>query len=233
MAEDHSHSAHQEGFWRKYWFSTDHKVIGIQYGITAMLFLLFGFGLMLLMRWQLASPGVEIPLLGALTPEMYNQFGAMHGTIMVFLGIVPWLRGRVMFLFVVLLGEGVMLMLFSQMAVLVLAVGTMIVFSLFVQMSEGATFGIVPFINRKALGAVAGIVGAGGNAGAVAAGFLFRSESITMQQGLLYLGVMVAVASVATALVRFSPAVQDAEKKAFDAALAERQRLKADVIQSA
>lgn len=89
MAEDHSHSAHQEGFWRKYWFSTDHKVIGIQYGITAMLFLLFGFGLMLLMRWQLASPGIEIPLLGALTPEMYNQFGAMHGTIMVFLGIVP------------------------------------------------------------------------------------------------------------------------------------------------
>lgn len=89
MAEDHSHAAHQEGFWRKYWFSTDHKVIGIQYGITAMLFLLFGFGLMLLMRWQLASPGIEIPLLGALTPEMYNQFGAMHGTIMVFLGIVP------------------------------------------------------------------------------------------------------------------------------------------------
>ena len=76
-----------------------------------------------------------------------------------------------MFLFVVLLGEGVMLMLFSQIAVLVLAVGMMIVFSLFVQMSEGATFGIVPFINRKALGAVAGIVGAGGNAGAVAAGF--------------------------------------------------------------
>ena len=143
------------------------------------------------------------------------------------------LRGRVMFLFFVLLGEGVMLILFSQMAVLVLAVGTMIVFSLFVQMSEGATFGIVPFINRRALGAVAGIVGAGGNAGAVAAGFLFRSESITMQQGLLYLGIMVAVTSVATALVRFSPAVQDAEKKAFDAALAERQRLKADVIQSA
>lgn len=138
------------------------------------------------------------------------------------------LRGRVMFLFVVLLGEGIMLMVFSQMAVLVLAVGAMIVFSLFVQMSEGATYGIVPFINRKALGAVAGIVGAGGNAGAVAAGFLFRSESITMQQGLLYLGITVAVASVATALVKFSPAVQDAEKEAFDAALAERQRLKAE-----
>ena len=138
------------------------------------------------------------------------------------------LRGRVMFLFIVLLGEGVMLMLFSQMAVLALAVGTMIVFSLFVQMSEGATFGIVPFVNRKALGAVAGIVGAGGNAGAVAAGFLFSSESITMQQGLLYLGVMVAVGSVATAFVRFSPAIQAAERKAFDAAVMERRRLKAE-----
>ena len=139
------------------------------------------------------------------------------------------LRGRVMFLFVVLLGEGIMLVLFSQMGVLVFAVGTMIVFSLFVQMSEGATYGIVPFINRKALGAVAGIVGAGGNAGAVAAGFLFRAEGITMQQGLLYLGAMVAVASIGTVFVRFSPAVQEAEKKAFDAALAERQRLKAEV----
>ena len=138
------------------------------------------------------------------------------------------LRGRVMFLFVVLLGEGIMLIIFSQMAVLVLAVGTMIVFSLFVQMSEGATFGIVPFINRKALGAVAGIVGAGGNAGAVVAGFLFRAESVTMQQGLLYLGMMVAVASFTTVLVKFSPAVQAAEKQAFDAALAERQRLKTE-----
>ncbi len=138
------------------------------------------------------------------------------------------LKGRVVFLFVVLLGEGIMLMLFSQMSVLIVAVGTMIVFSLFVQMSEGATFGIVPFINRKALGAVAGIVGAGGNAGAVAAGFLFRAESISTQQALLFLGVMAVIASFSTLLVRFSPAVQDAEEKALAAALAEKQRLKAD-----
>ena len=136
------------------------------------------------------------------------------------------LRGRVLFLFAVLLGEGFMLIVFSQMAALILAVGTMIVFSLFVQMSEGATFGIVPFINKKALGAVAGIVGAGGNAGAVAAGFLFRAENITIQQCLLFLGVMVVVASFATVLVRFSPAVENAEKKAFEAALAERYAFK-------
>ena len=89
-------------FWRKYIFSTDHKVIGVQYALTAMFFLLFGFGLMLLMRWQLAFPGRPIPLFGGwfgeesiafpdgiLSPEFYNSLGAMHGTIMVFLGVVP------------------------------------------------------------------------------------------------------------------------------------------------
>ncbi|MDA1193049.1 MAG: NarK family nitrate/nitrite MFS transporter [Candidatus Poribacteria bacterium] len=118
------------------------------------------------------------------------------------------LRGRVGFLGIVLFCEGIALVVFSRMGMLPLAVGTMIVFSLFVQMSEGATYGVVPFINRKAMGAVSGIVGAGGNAGAVAAGFLFRSENLTTQQGLMFLGVMVAVASGATFFVRFSPAME-------------------------
>ena len=58
------HEAHHEelGFWRKYVFSTDHKVIGIQYGITGLLFLLFGFSLMMLMRYQLAYPDSPWPL---------------------------------------------------------------------------------------------------------------------------------------------------------------------------
>ncbi|HEX5758096.1 MAG TPA: cbb3-type cytochrome c oxidase subunit I [Thermoanaerobaculia bacterium] len=98
----HAHPAdhHPEPFWRKYIFSQDHKVIGIQYGFTALAFLLFGFALMMMMRWQLAYPGKPIPLVGPLLgqnnapggillPEFYNQLGAMHGTIMVFLGIVP------------------------------------------------------------------------------------------------------------------------------------------------
>ncbi len=93
--------AHGElGFLRKYVFSTDHKVIGIQYGITALVFLFFGFCLMMMMRWQLAYPGEPIPIIGgllgdssvdrgAMLPNFYNQLGAMHGTIMVFMGIVP------------------------------------------------------------------------------------------------------------------------------------------------
>ena len=70
--------AHEElGFWRKYVFSTDHKTIGIQYGLTALVFLFFGFCLMMMMRWQLAYPGQPIPLIGALLPERLVDQGAM------------------------------------------------------------------------------------------------------------------------------------------------------------
>lgn len=132
------------------------------------------------------------------------------------------INGRVRFLFAVLLLEGLALMLFSQMDALALAIAAMLVFSLFVQMSEGATYGVVPFVNRKALGAVAGIVGAGGNAGAVAAGFLFRSESLSYQEALLFLGAAVVLASFFAFAVRFSPATVAAERQALEAALAHR-----------
>jgi len=103
MSQDHS-DTHHLGFWQKYIFSTDHKVIGIQYGLTALFFLFFGFCLMLIMRWQLAYPETIIPFIGKylgesrapggiMLPEFYNELGAMHGTIMVFLGVVPLLVG--------------------------------------------------------------------------------------------------------------------------------------------
>ncbi len=98
-----AHEAHHDegGFLKKYVFSSDHKVIGIQYGVTALSFLFFGFCLIMIMRWQLAYPGRPVPFVGPilssvlgasqgiLTPDLYNMFGAMHGTIMVFLAIVP------------------------------------------------------------------------------------------------------------------------------------------------
>lgn len=99
---EHSAHAHEHelSFVRKYIFSQDHKVIGVQYAITSLVFLLFGFTLMMLMRWQLAYPGRAIPFIGnwfgeanapggIMLPEFYNQLGAMHGTIMVFMGVVP------------------------------------------------------------------------------------------------------------------------------------------------
>jgi NNP family nitrate/nitrite transporter-like MFS transporter len=131
--------------------------------------------------------------------------------------------GRVRFLFLVLFFEGASLVLFSQMAVLATAISAMIVFSLFVQMSEGATYGLVPFVNRRALGSVAGIVGAGGNAGAVLAGFLFKSSQLTYQQGLCYLGIAVGLVSFSALLIRFSPEKVAQENKHFSTALAMRE----------
>src|SRR5215207_8010518 len=130
MAATHStHTAHEAhvdhhepGFMQKYIFSSDHKVIGIQYGITGLIFLMLGFLLMAAMRWQIAHPNEPIPVVGGalqwalgeemvlsktvqvtganaattevkipgiMSPDLYNAFGAMHGTIMVFLAIVP------------------------------------------------------------------------------------------------------------------------------------------------
>ena len=81
---------------------TDHKRIGMLYGVTGFAFLFTGFLIMLVMRWQLAFPGEPVPILralvsedspampgGVLTPEFYNSLGAMHGSIMVFLAVAP------------------------------------------------------------------------------------------------------------------------------------------------
>ncbi len=105
--DDHDHG--NQHFLTKYVFSSDHKVIGIQYGVTSLLFLLVGFMLIMAMRWQIAKPGEPIPVMGTvlehvyahnnagepvfkdgvMSSDAYNQFGAMHGTIMVFLAVVP------------------------------------------------------------------------------------------------------------------------------------------------
>ncbi len=114
------------------------------------------------------------------------------------------LQGRVGWLFVVILLEGLSLMLFAGMPNLISALLVMLVFSLFVQMGCGATFAVVPFVNKRALGSVSGIVGAGGNAGAVAAGFLFKSD-LSWPTALLILGGLVTASSFLALLVRLAP----------------------------
>ncbi len=106
--------------------------------------------------------------------------------------------GRVKWLFLAIFSEGICLMVFSQATTLVLAIPLMIAFATFVKMSNGATFAVVPFIHRRALGAVSGIVGAGGNAGAVLLGFLFKSEAIDWHTALLIAGVGVTCISFAS-----------------------------------
>lgn len=144
-----------------------------------------------------------------------DNFGALWG-----------LKGRSFWLFIVLLGEGCALMVFSQMQVLFLALPMLIIFSLFTQMAEGATYSVVPFINKKALGAVAGVVGAGGNAGAVAAGFLFKG-TMEWPDVFFVIGVTVACASVLAFFVRFSEAQEEEEKANFEHASLDALRVRA------
>jgi len=129
------------------------------------------------------------------------------------------LSGRVKWLFIVLFCEGLALMLFSNMSTLLLAIPTLVLFSLFVQMSEGATFAVVPFVNRRALGSVSGIVGAGGNVGAVLGGFLFKSADLDWSTALFMLGAAVTVCSFASFAVTFSPEIESEVRTRADTAL--------------
>lgn len=116
-------------------------------------------------------------------------------------GRLRGVAGRASLLSLLLLGEGFALLAFARADSLMLAIPALLGVGLFVKMSNGATYGVVPFVNRRALGAVTGIVGAGGNVGAVAAGFLFRAEGIAPEQAFLILGVVVALVSGAASIV--------------------------------
>jgi NNP family nitrate/nitrite transporter-like MFS transporter len=165
---------------------------------------------------SLATAGLVASLFG-----LMNIFARTLGGVFGDRAGIKWgLRGRVAFLGAVILAEGLALLVFAQMRLLGLAIVTLVIFSLFVQMSEGATYAVVPSVNRKALGSVSGIVGAGGNAGAVAAGFLFRAESLSTATALTYLGVAVAASSVLTLVVRFSPEQEAAAKEHVESSLA-------------
>ncbi len=132
------------------------------------------------------------------------------------------LRGRVIFLGASLFIGGLLLMVFSRMTVLPLAIAAMLSFALFIKMANGATYAVVPFINRKALGAVSGIIGAGGNVGGVLFGFLFRDDKMSYMDGLFYLGIAVAVTAGLSLAVKFSVEDERETKEAFDVARARR-----------
>ena len=117
MHDEHAHSHHELSFVRKYIFSTDHKMIAVQFLITTMIMLLVGGSLALAVRWQLAFPWEHMPIVGSLfgligrlfgygdggaifatqggqiSPEFYTMLFTMHATVMIFLVIIPILAG--------------------------------------------------------------------------------------------------------------------------------------------
>ncbi|MVT11734.1 NarK family nitrate/nitrite MFS transporter [Chitinophaga tropicalis] len=114
------------------------------------------------------------------------------------------MKGKGILLAIVLLLEGIGLLLFAQAGSLALAIVSMLSFALFLKMANGATYGIVPFVNEKNVGLVSGIVGAGGNLGGMMFGFLFKSESITYVQAFSYIGCIVIAVSCIVLITRFN-----------------------------
>jgi NNP family nitrate/nitrite transporter-like MFS transporter len=118
------------------------------------------------------------------------------------------LNSRVTVLFVLMIGEGLGLLWFAQADGVAYAVIAMLCFGLFTHMACGATYALVPFVAPKALGGVAGIVGAGGNVGAVLAGFLMKGTG-DIAQTLTILSVLVLVSSLCAIAARFTMTAED------------------------
>jgi len=114
------------------------------------------------------------------------------------------MRGKGLLLAGVLLLEGLGLILFAHAGSLLVAIITMLSFALFLKMSNGATYGIVPFVNTKNVGLVSGIVGAGGNLGGMLFGFLFKSSTITYVQAFTYIGYAVITVALIVLITRFT-----------------------------
>ena len=100
---DHVHDDHRNVI-QRYIFSTDHKVIGIQFLFSGLFFFVVGGLLALAIRWQLAWPWSPMPILSQslwsnpsfgyqMPPEFYNKLFTMHATVMIFFVVIPILSG--------------------------------------------------------------------------------------------------------------------------------------------
>jgi NNP family nitrate/nitrite transporter-like MFS transporter len=137
------------------------------------------------------------------------------------------LSGRSLVLFVCLFLEGVALIAFSQVHDLLVVVILLMMFSIFTQMTEGATYAVTPFMKQGAPGASSGIIGAGGLVGALLAGLCFRDVH-EWGHIFLVLGILVVSGSFLTVFLQFSPGEENAERVAF--AIGSFEQIKKDLV---
>src|SRR5688500_11509263 len=94
------HSGHGATSWRDYFrVNTDHKVIGIQYTVTSFFFLLVGGALAMLMRAELAQPGMQF-----VSTDGFNGLFSVHASILIFLFIIPVFAGLANFVLPLMIG---------------------------------------------------------------------------------------------------------------------------------
>lgn len=184
--------------------------------------------------------GVELTVNNNATLYFHDRFGlaasdaaflaGLHGAMNIFaralggiagdrVGVRFGLRGRVTLLASILSLEAVALAFFAESGTLGPAIAWLIAFSLFVEMGCGATYCVVPMVNRRALGSVSGIVGAGGNVGAVLFGLLLGGAMST-QQVFLLMGGFALFAAVLSTRIRFDDAHEAAIQRDIEASLA-------------
>jgi NNP family nitrate/nitrite transporter-like MFS transporter len=113
------------------------------------------------------------------------------------------MNGKGRLLALLLVAEGIGLLFFAQAGSLTMAIISMLSFAFFLKMANGATYGIVPFINEKNVGLVSGVVGAGGNLGGMMFGFLFKSENISYAMAFRYIGIVVVLVGLVVLITRF------------------------------
>lgn len=130
------------------------------------------------------------------------------------------LKGRAFTLGLFLFGQGLSMLIFAKSGALAGAIMGLMSFGLFVHMAAGATYAVIPFINKKVLGSVAGIVGAGGNVGAVLAGFLLKVNGVSYSQAMVYLGGVVLFSGATAFVLRFSEADESVSRLEFNAGTA-------------
>jgi MFS transporter, NNP family, nitrate/nitrite transporter len=134
---------------------------------------------------------VSRPAGGFVSDVLYRTFG--QGS--------TGMRGRLITQLGCLLFEGIMLIIFSKMNSLGSSIVLLVMFSLGVQMGNGSTFAMVPYVCPEATGSVSGIVGGGGNVGAIAWSLLFRFGPADDSKCFMWLGVAVLCISATTFLI--------------------------------
>ncbi len=123
------------------------------------------------------------------------------------------LKGKGFLLALMLSLEGIGLIAFASAGSFGMAIAFMLTFALFLKMANGATYGIVPFVNEKNIGLISGVVGAGGNLGGMLFGFLFKSESISYTQAFTYIGIAVIIISGLILMTRFRKSTSPESQK--------------------
>jgi NNP family nitrate/nitrite transporter-like MFS transporter len=189
----------------------------------------FGKAIADLRVWALALAyaacfGMEITFDGVAALYFFDHFGLNEKTAGLWAGVFGFMnlfaralggiladrvgrrygmRGKGLLLAGLLLLEGAGIGLFAASGNLTLAIVSMLSFALFLKMANGTTYAIVPFVNKKAVGAVSGVVGAGGNVGGMLMGFLFKAQGISYAEAFLLIGGAVVVIGLLVALVKF------------------------------